>query len=605
MRLLHTSDWHLGHRLHDCARTREHERFLAWLLDVVVEQEVEGMLLAGDVFDTANPPARAVAQWYDFLGQLARRCPGFALVVVAGNHDSASRLEAPRPLAGPLGVHLVGSLARLPGGGLDVDRHLIPLRGRGGEEVLVVAIPYVRPIDLPRGADGLPDATAGMAALHAELFAAAAARRAGGVALVATGHLQLHGATLSEDSERRLLVVGGEEARPASLYPPEVDYVALGHLHRAQTVGGEDRLRYAGAPLPMALGERGYRHQVLLVDVGPGGLAGVEAVAVPCLREILRLPEAGAGDLDAALAAVRALPARDPEQDEDDVPLLEVRVRSAGPRAELRAAIQAALDGEDGDRPRAARLVKISVEDDGSRASLADLEGRARARRAQARGGVPQPAPAAPRRPRARRGPAAGVPGARARGPGRRGVRILAIRGRNLASLAGDFAVELDGPVLGGAGLIAITGPTGAGKSTLLDALCLALSAAPRGWPRPRGASGSRSGAAAGRRRRRRPPRPAAAADQGQRGGLRRGRLRRPGRAPLPRALGPAPRARAPAAACSRPAATSSCSTRGPGSSSTAGGARRSSGRSRSGSGSTSTSSGARCCLPRTSSPSS
>jgi len=349
MRLLHTSDWHLGHALHGVGREREHAAFLAWLVEVIEAERVDALLVTGDVFDGSTPPATAEAMWFGFLADARRRVPGLDVVVIAGNHDSPAKLSAPSPALAALGVRVIASVPREPAG-------LIVEVG-GADGAVVAAVPYLRPIDLPERADPMES----VRAVYAEALAAARAA-ARGRPVVVTGHLFVTGASPSWLSERRI-VTGGAEAVGAELFPDDVAYVALGHLHRAQRVGGRETVRYAGSPIPLAMNEAGYVHQVVLVDLPAGD---VRTLPVPRTLELLRVPRHGALPIDEALAAVAALPAIGDEAIEER-PLLEVVVALAQPEPRLRDRIEAAAAG------RRARLVKITVEATGDRAALGDV----------------------------------------------------------------------------------------------------------------------------------------------------------------------------------------------------------------------------------------
>jgi exonuclease SbcD len=126
LRLVHTSDWYLGHRLHGLERAREHRAFLDWLIETCVSESADALLIAGDVFDTANPSAAAQRCWFDFLGRLRQRLPALDVVAIAGNHDSPARLGAPAPLLGPLGMHVVGAVRR-QGETVDASSLIAPL----------------------------------------------------------------------------------------------------------------------------------------------------------------------------------------------------------------------------------------------------------------------------------------------------------------------------------------------------------------------------------------------------------------------------------------------------------------------------------------------
>ncbi|MEW6490045.1 MAG: exonuclease SbcCD subunit D C-terminal domain-containing protein [Thermodesulfobacteriota bacterium] len=374
MRILHTSDWHLGQTLHGVGREHEHGAFLDWLLEVVGERGVDAVLVAGDVFDTANPPAQAQAAWYRFLAAARERYPALDLVVIGGNHDSSARLDAPGPMLDALRIRVVGGLPRLPGGALDLDRLLVPLRDAGGETAAwVAAVPFLRPADLPAEDGGRGDPLVeGVRAVYAEALAEARRRRRGSEGLVAMGHCYLAQTALSELSERKILG-GNQHALPPDLFPGDLAYAALGHLHLAQRVGGDDRIRYSGAPLPLALSESGYPHQVCLVDLDGEGLlrpVRVESLRVPRAVEILHVPGDGPRPLAEVLGLLAALPEADPAVPEAARPYLEVRVLLEAPAPALRREVEAALTG------KAPRLLKITAHHTGHGQALGPAPGR-------------------------------------------------------------------------------------------------------------------------------------------------------------------------------------------------------------------------------------
>lgn len=367
LRLLHTSDWHLGHTLHDVPRDAEHARFLEWLLAMLEAERVDALLIAGDVFETANPSAEAQRAWYGFVAEARRRMPGLQVVVISGNHDSPARLDAPRTLFHALGVHVVGALPR-ERGHLLTERVLFPLRDAEGREAAwVAAVPFLRPGDLPpvpeEEEEGDP-LVEGVRRVYAEALAAARARRRRGQALVAMGHCYMTGTRLSELSERKVLG-GNLHALPVDIFPEDVAYAALGHLHLAQKVGGRDGVRYSGSPLPLALDEAGYRHQAWVVELEGEALAGVRSLAIPRFVDVLRVPEKGSAPLSEVLSLLRRLPAR-AAGSEQARPFLEVCVCLPRPEPELRRKVEEALEG------KAARLVKLTAQATGDARALAD-----------------------------------------------------------------------------------------------------------------------------------------------------------------------------------------------------------------------------------------
>jgi exonuclease SbcD len=282
MRLLHTSDWHIGRSLHGADLLREQEEVLCGLADVVVAEAVDVVVVAGDVYDRAVPSADATGVLDRVVGRLLRA--GAAVVLTPGNHDSARRLGTFSGLLSAAGLHVRATTA-----GLDEP---VLLRDEHGE-VAVYGLPYLEP-EIARHELGLPGArsheavlTEAMERVRRDLFLRP------GIRSVVLAHAFVGGGVPS-DSERDICV-GGVDLVPAPVFDG-VDYVALGHLHRPQTI--TERLRYSGSPLAYSFGEAGQEKQVWLVDLDATGLAGVRALALPTPRPLTVLT----GTLDELLA---------------------------------------------------------------------------------------------------------------------------------------------------------------------------------------------------------------------------------------------------------------------------------------------------------------
>ncbi|KQQ40016.1 exonuclease SbcD [Duganella sp. Leaf126] len=362
MRLLHTSDWHLGQALHTIERHYEHQRFLDWLLDTIEAEQADALLVAGDIFDNANPSSASQKQLYRFLQRASERVPHLNLVVVGGNHDSPGRLEAPGPLLAAHGTRVIGAVQRNADGAPDIESLVLPLTGADGAvHAWCLAVPFLRPGDVPRqpaasGAGADADAAAdpylaGIALLYRQALALALARRQPGQAIVAMGHCHMIDGQMSADSERRI-VIGGTEMLPAGIFDPAIAYAALGHLHLAQAVGKQHHIRYSGSPIPLSFAEVGYRHQILRIDLDGEAVREIAPILVPRAVPLLRVPARPApiAQVLDELAALDLPPVPAEEQ-----PLLEVRVRLDAPEPGLRARIEAALDG------KPVRLAKIET----------------------------------------------------------------------------------------------------------------------------------------------------------------------------------------------------------------------------------------------------
>lgn len=309
MKILHTSDWHLGRTLYGRKRDEEFAAFLDWLLQTLESEQVEALLIAGDIFDTSTPSHRAQSLYYRFLCRVAASSCRH-VVVIAGNHDSPSFLEAPRELLQALQVHVIGQASE------DGADEVLVLQGADGQaELLVCAVPYLRDRDVrvAEAGESLEEKeqklAAGIREHYAQVAAQAEARReelGAPLPLVAMGHLFTAGGQTVEGDGVRELYVGSLAHVAASIFPPCFDYVALGHLHVPQKVGGLETRRYSGSPLPMGFGEAKQQKSVCLVSVsGAGSPVSVELLPVPVFQRLEKL----AGDwaqLEQRLQELRA-----------------------------------------------------------------------------------------------------------------------------------------------------------------------------------------------------------------------------------------------------------------------------------------------------------
>lgn len=284
MRILHTADWHLGTTLEESPREADHRHFLGWLRDTLAAEEVDLLIVAGDVFDSPAPSAEAQSLYYRFLHGLAGT-PLKQVVVVGGNHDSASRLDAPRDLLAAFGVHVVGGVEDPPG------RHLCPVTDGSGQVLAVVAaVPFVNEWRLGyRGREGGDEAQREALGAPFRAFYSAladeACRRWPGVPLLATGHLAAAGSDRA-DAPQEIHLVGTLGGLPANIFDPRYAYVALGHIHRAFRVDGT-RAWYCGSPIALNVKEGRTARTVNLVDLAPDGSVEARRLEIPGTRRVL------------------------------------------------------------------------------------------------------------------------------------------------------------------------------------------------------------------------------------------------------------------------------------------------------------------------------
>jgi len=278
MRILHTSDWHIGQKIYNQNRLDEHEQFLDWLLDTIIEKKVDILLVCGDVFDSSVPPAGAADLYYRFLFDLYQKTKAHA-VIIAGNHDSAVRLAAPREFLQMGRIHVVGGIresARECVVRLDVD----------GTSAAIAAVPYLNEgeilphISLEGEVERSMRYREAVKKVYEECLSAMNTD-----VKVLMGHYFIQGGTTS-DSERLVQVGGINPVRTTDL--PHADYIALGHLHRPQHIKGNGcPVVYSGSPLPLSFKEAEYDKKIFLIDVKDE--CKIEEVTVPVFRELVRL----------------------------------------------------------------------------------------------------------------------------------------------------------------------------------------------------------------------------------------------------------------------------------------------------------------------------
>ncbi len=287
MKILHTSDWHIGRALYGRKRYEEFRRFLDWLIGCIEAEGIDALLVAGDVFDNGTPSNQALELYYRFLCRVAGAgCRH--VVVTAGNHDSPSLLNAPRDVLRFLSVHVVGCMA-------EPEDELVVLHDADGKpELIVCAVPYLRDRDIRRAEAGetIEDKgrklVEGIRDHYRQVGDAAIAKRTelgGNLPIIAMGHLFTSGGLTVEGDGVRELYVGTLGQVRADVFPDCFDYLALGHLHLTQRVNGSDLRRYSGAPMPMSFGEAGQRKIVLTVNVDATGVT-VQEIPVPSFQAL-------------------------------------------------------------------------------------------------------------------------------------------------------------------------------------------------------------------------------------------------------------------------------------------------------------------------------
>ncbi len=336
MKILHTSDWHLGRSLYGRQRYDEFEAFLDWLSETIWQHEVSTLLVSGDIFDNSTPSTRAQELYYRFLGRTIRSSCRH-IVIVAGNHDSPAFLDAPQQLLKTLDIHVIGHGNHSP------EEEVLVLRDEyRNPELIVCAVPYLRDRDIRTSEAGESadrkeeKLLEGIRTHYANVAALAEQKRqelGGDIPVVAMGHIFTAGGQTIDGDGVRELYVGSLAHVTAGIFPENLDYVALGHLHVPQTVNHTDTIRYSGSPLPMGFGEARQQKSVCLVEF-QGTVPTVRTLGVPVFRRL----ESIRGDLDTLMTRIRELTA------ENETIWLEVIYEGAEVIGDLRERLESAVE---------------------------------------------------------------------------------------------------------------------------------------------------------------------------------------------------------------------------------------------------------------------
>ena len=292
MRILHTSDWHLGSSLYGKKRYEESQMFLDWLLGTINESKIDLLLVSGDIFDTSAPGSRAQNIYYQFLGDIARSyCQ--SVVIVAGNHDSPSLLSAPRDILRFLNIHVIGNITE------KLEEQVIQITDdTGNVKLFICAIPFLREKDIitttsnETGESRETLLTKGIMNHYARVTGLAEKmknRVDPSIPIIATGHLFAAGCETKTDDRIRECYIGNDVLIGADAFPPSLSYVALGHLHTSQKVAKTDFIRYSGSPYPIGFSEAGQEKQVIVIEVDGSHSIFIEGHHIPRFQQLMTL----------------------------------------------------------------------------------------------------------------------------------------------------------------------------------------------------------------------------------------------------------------------------------------------------------------------------
>lgn len=311
MKILHTSDWHLGRALYGRKRYEEFSAFLEWLSNTIEKEDIDMLLVAGDVFDTTTPSNRAQELYYRFLFRVSTSCCRH-VVIIAGNHDSPTFLEAPKELLRILHVHVVGTMSAYP-----EDEVITIFDEQEQPQAIICAVPYLRDRDIRTVEPGetIDDKNQklieGLKQHYMEVCAIAEQKQVEyanhghpDIPIIAMGHLFTAGGKTTEGDGNRGLYVGSLAHVGKEVFPSSINYLALGHLHVPQCVSHTEHIRYSGSPIPMGYGEAN-QHKIVIAVTFDRKTPVINEIEVPCFQQLERITGSIA-DINEKIKALKA-----------------------------------------------------------------------------------------------------------------------------------------------------------------------------------------------------------------------------------------------------------------------------------------------------------
>jgi exonuclease SbcD len=347
MKIISTSDWHIGNLFHGNDRLPEHKHFLNWLLNQLQDEQPDVLLIAGDIFDNANPSASAQSLYYEFLAEATERCRGMNIIITSGNHDSASRLEAPRPMLAKHNVQIRGNVRRtwVDGSWInDYDDLIIPIENAEGEKVVILAVPYLR-TDVISGSNyskGVNEFLQALTSRARELYP--------GCTLVMMAHMYAKGSEIAMKDASEKIVIGGQEEVNMEGWVNHPDYMTCGHIHKRQHIWNTDWARYTGSILPMSFAEVDYRHGVDVITFNAAGERTMGFLEYTPQHKLRILPETDEELTEAKLKKIIKTSLRDRDADgklTDSFEYVVVRVKQEKVNNDLIKELEALVNSKD------------------------------------------------------------------------------------------------------------------------------------------------------------------------------------------------------------------------------------------------------------------
>lgn len=284
MKILHTSDWHIGRKLYDKSFDETLQEFFKWLKDTIMEQKIDILIVAGDIFNNPFPSTSSLSLYYNTLYELSKTSLK-QIIITGGNHDSISTLNAPKELLNILNISVIGGYTD------NIDEFIIEIKENNETKLVVCAVPFLRERDVRTSFSGnnykerIKQISEGISNFYNEIAQKANYFKDKNIPIIATGHLFVNDISEMPDEEKKIFI-GGLQQLSFKQLPQFFDYFALGHIHKPYKIGGLENVRYSGSPIHLNFGEKNNKSQVVIVDFSKKMI--IQIIYVPIFRELLR-----------------------------------------------------------------------------------------------------------------------------------------------------------------------------------------------------------------------------------------------------------------------------------------------------------------------------